>query len=210
MDYNPSVFHRELKNNYGSVPQSPTAYNPSVFHRELKKIYEIVPQSLMESPTVLPMYITDDITDGLPTSRSACMSDTCLSAHIPTDRKVWQDFLTFLVRISINFQRYYRHNLMSPTTINVRRKNCHIKHPLPSIWFIFLSRLSFASSPFLFSSPVAFGFFKRFYYFSGSFKRYVFFFLYLCIFFILIMIIFFGCSLFCVLFVDKILNSTHY
>ena len=68
MDYNPSVFHRELKNNYGSVPQSPTAYNPSVFHRELKKNYEIVPQSLMESPTVLPMYITDDITDGLPTS----------------------------------------------------------------------------------------------------------------------------------------------
>jgi hypothetical protein len=70
-----------LKNIYGSVPQSPTAsptdYNPLVFHRELKNIYEIVPQSPMESPTVLPTYITDKITDGLPTSRSARMSDAC-------------------------------------------------------------------------------------------------------------------------------------
>jgi hypothetical protein len=40
-EYNPSVFHRELKTIYGIVPQSPmefpTEYNPSVFHRELKK-----------------------------------------------------------------------------------------------------------------------------------------------------------------------------
>ena len=40
-DYNPPVFHREVKNNYGSVPQSPTTsptdYNLSVLHKELKK-----------------------------------------------------------------------------------------------------------------------------------------------------------------------------
>jgi len=35
----------------------------------------------------------------------------------PTDRKVWRDFRTFLVRISINYQR----KLMPPTTINFRR-----------------------------------------------------------------------------------------
>jgi len=84
-DYNPSVFHRELKNIYGIVPHSstasPTAYNPSVFHRELKKIYEIVPQSSTESLTVLPTYITD----GLPRSRSARMSDVCPSTQVPTD-----------------------------------------------------------------------------------------------------------------------------
>ena len=38
--YNPSVFHRELKKFYGSVPQSPTAsptdYNPLVFTESWK------------------------------------------------------------------------------------------------------------------------------------------------------------------------------
>jgi hypothetical protein len=72
-DYNLSVFHRELKKFYVILPQSPTDIpmdcNPSVFHRELKKIYGIVPQSPTESPT----YITDRFTDGLRTSRSACM-----------------------------------------------------------------------------------------------------------------------------------------
>ena len=58
----------------------PTDYNPSVFHRELQKNYGIVPHS----PTGLPTYNTDGITDGLRTSRSARMSDTCPSAHIPT------------------------------------------------------------------------------------------------------------------------------
>jgi hypothetical protein len=65
--------------------ESPTDYNPSVFHRELKKNYESVPQSPTDSPTVVPMYITNGITDGLPTSRSARMSDACPSAHVPTD-----------------------------------------------------------------------------------------------------------------------------
>ena len=90
-DYNLSVFHKELKKIYGIVPlspmDSPTAINLSVFHRELQNIYGIVPQS----PT------------NLRTSRSARMSDTCPSAQIPMDRKVWRDFRTFLVRISINF-----------------------------------------------------------------------------------------------------------
>jgi len=56
----------------------------------------------------------------LRTSRSARMCDTCPSAQIPTDWKVWRDFQTFLVRISINFWRYYRQTLMPPTTINFR------------------------------------------------------------------------------------------
>jgi AraC-like DNA-binding protein len=70
-DYNPSVFHRELKKFYVIVPQSPTDIptdcNPSVFHRALKKIYGIVPQS----PIASPIYITD----GLRTSQSARMSE---------------------------------------------------------------------------------------------------------------------------------------
>jgi hypothetical protein len=37
--------------------------------------------------------------------------------ELPTDRKVWQEFRTFLVRISINFWR----NLIPPTAINSRR-----------------------------------------------------------------------------------------
>ena len=63
---------------------------------------------------------TESLMD-LRTSRSARMFDTCPSAQIPTDRKVWRDFRTFFVRISINFRRYYRRNLMPPTTINFRR-----------------------------------------------------------------------------------------
>jgi len=53
----------------------------------------------------------------LRTSRSARMCDTCPSARIPTDWKVWRDFWTFFLRISINFRR----NLMPPITINFRR-----------------------------------------------------------------------------------------
>ena len=84
----------ELQTIYGIVPQSPTAFRHKI---------------PMESPTELH------------TSRSARMSDTCPSAQIPTNRKVWRDFQNFLVHISINFRRYYRRNLMPPTTINVRR-----------------------------------------------------------------------------------------
>jgi hypothetical protein len=35
-EYNPSVFHRELKKIYGIVPLSPTDNNPSVFQEELQ------------------------------------------------------------------------------------------------------------------------------------------------------------------------------
>jgi hypothetical protein len=82
MAYNPSVFHRELKNIYGIVSQSlmgtPTDYNPSVFHREFKQIYGIVPQSPTESLMELPNYITDGLTDGLRTSQSiACQTSVC-------------------------------------------------------------------------------------------------------------------------------------
>ena len=108
-EYNLSVSNRELQNNYGIVPHSPTElpteYNPSVSHRELQNNYGIVPHSPTGLPKALPTYNTDRIIDRLRTSRSARMSDTCPSARIPTDRKVWRDFRTFLVRISINFQR---------------------------------------------------------------------------------------------------------
>ena len=69
--------------------------------------------------------------------------------EIPTNRKVWRDFRTFLVRISINFWRYYRRKLMPPTTINFRRKNCNIKPPLPLFGSFFLWLCFF----FIFSSP---------------------------------------------------------
>jgi len=65
-------------------------------------------------PTALPTSNTDGITDDVR------MSDTCPSARIPTDLptdwKVWRDFRTLLVRISINCRR----NLIPPTTINFR------------------------------------------------------------------------------------------
>jgi hypothetical protein len=97
--YNPSVFHRELKNNYGSIPQlptaSPTEYNPSIFHTELKKNYGSVPQSPTESPTVWPTYIIDGLTDGIPTSRSARMSDSCPSCRRIDGSKSMAGFLKF-------------------------------------------------------------------------------------------------------------------
>jgi hypothetical protein len=87
-EYNPSVFHRELKKINGIVPHSLmallTEHNPSVFHRELQKNYRIVPQS----PTVYRQRYWRQIATESPTnsrtSRSACMSDTCPSAQIPT------------------------------------------------------------------------------------------------------------------------------
>jgi hypothetical protein len=57
------------------VPPSPTACNLSVFHKELKNIYEIVPQSPTESPMASPTYIINGFTNGLRTSRSARMSE---------------------------------------------------------------------------------------------------------------------------------------
>ena len=73
--------------------------------------------------TALPTSPTDGITDG------PRMSDTCPSAPSPTewptvlstDRKVWRDFQTFLVCISINYRRNYRRKLIAPTAIKGRR-----------------------------------------------------------------------------------------
>ena len=75
-------------------------------------------------PTALPTSHTDGITDG------PRMSDTCpvctitdgISDGLPTDRKVWRDFRTFLVRISINFRRNYRRKLIAVSGIKFRRK----------------------------------------------------------------------------------------
>jgi hypothetical protein len=58
-----------------------------------------------------------------------------------------------LVRISTNFRRYYWRNLMPSTTINVCRKNCYIKHPLPPHLVYFFS-LSSVSLLLHFSSPL--------------------------------------------------------
>jgi hypothetical protein len=48
MDWYPSVFYRELENNYGLVPQlpmgTPMDWYPSVFYLELEKNYGLVPQ----------------------------------------------------------------------------------------------------------------------------------------------------------------------
>ena len=76
-DYNPSVFHRELKKIYGIVPLSPTAsptdHTRQYFIESCKNIYGIVPQS----PTGFPTDVR--------TSRRPRMSDTCPSAKILTD-----------------------------------------------------------------------------------------------------------------------------
>jgi len=62
-DIYPSVFHRELKNNYGILSQLPTDIYLSVFHRELKKKYGILPQ------------LSTGVRDGWHTNRSARLSE---------------------------------------------------------------------------------------------------------------------------------------
>jgi len=177
-DYNPSVFHRELKKIYGIVPlsptDSPTDSNPSVFHKELKKIYRImplsptnlstdknpsvfhielqknygiVPQSPTSTPTALPTYNTDWFTH-IPKRTHVWYVSVCTNTDDFTDvqyRQIYAHpeahacltrvrlhkyrrieksggtFELFSVHISINFRRYYRRNLMPPTTINFHR-----------------------------------------------------------------------------------------
>jgi len=67
---------------------------------------------------------TKSLTDYPHPEAHACQTRV-RAAQVPTnfrtDRKVWRNFRTFLVRISINFRQYYRWNLMPPTTINVYR-----------------------------------------------------------------------------------------
>jgi hypothetical protein len=134
---------------------------------------------------------TDKFTDSWRTSRNARLSeawsvctftDEVADVTFTNGSKSLVGFLKFLVRISIN----YRWNLMSPTITNVPSvipsEKLLYKTPLPPIWFIFSLG---SSSPFLFSSSFVFSFWKSFYCFGCSFKhikRYVFFFLYICIF----------------------------
>jgi hypothetical protein len=150
-EYKPSVFHRELQKNYGILPHSPTDFrrhNRRNHRRIVACMSDTCPSACIL--TVLPTSITDVLTDGsrmsdtcpsapLPTkfltshtdgiTDGSRMSDTCPSAplltefstEVPTDRKFWRDFQTFLVRISINFWRNYRRNLIPPTAINFRR-----------------------------------------------------------------------------------------
>ena len=139
-DYNPSVFHRELKNIYGIMPLSPTDHTRWYFIESCKKIYGIVPQSPTCTPTDFPTDNTDRFTHipkpthvrhvsaaqipmDWPTSNTNGFTHIPkrIAARIPTDQKVWRYFWTFLVGISINFRRYYWRNLMPPTTINFRR-----------------------------------------------------------------------------------------
>ena len=66
MDYNPSVFHRELKKIYGIVPLSPTAsptdHTRRYFTESCKNIHGIVPQSPTGTPTDFPTNNTDRFT----------------------------------------------------------------------------------------------------------------------------------------------------
>jgi len=65
-DYNPSVFHRELKKIYGIVPLSPTAsptdHTRRYFTESYKNIYGIVPKSPMGTPMDFPTDNTDGCT----------------------------------------------------------------------------------------------------------------------------------------------------
>jgi len=94
--------------------------------------------------------------------------------------KNMEGFLKILVRESINYPKNYYYIFRW----QFRRKNCCINPPLRDS---FLLRSSFHL---LFSSPFVLSFCKSFYCYVGSFqhiKRYVFFFLYLCIFLLFIL-----------------------
>jgi hypothetical protein len=119
--------------------------------------------------------------------RSARLPMELPATLFPTDRKVRRDFRNFWCDYQFISAKNYRRNLMPPTTINCLLviPSEKLVYKTPSLHLVhFFSRLS---SLFLFSSPFEFSFWKRFYCFGGSFKhirRYVIFFLYLCIFFI--------------------------
>jgi len=87
MDWNPSVFHKELKKIYGIVPQSLTDWHPSVFHRVEK---------FLQNCATITDGVTDRFTDGLRTSWSARMSETW-SVDMFTDGYVG----TFTDRITV-------------------------------------------------------------------------------------------------------------
>jgi hypothetical protein len=127
-NYNPLEFHRELQNNYRIVPQSPTGlltYNTDGITDGFKH--------MTKHTHVWHVYVctnTDGVTDvqyrwnhrrlyAYPEAH-ACMTRVRLHEYRRIEN-FGEIFEPFLVRISINFRRYYRRNLMPPTTINVCR-----------------------------------------------------------------------------------------
>jgi hypothetical protein len=80
-DYNPSVFHRELKNIYGIMPLSPTDHTRWYFIESCKNIYGIVPQS----PTCTPTDFPTDNTDGFTHIPKPTHVRHVSAAQIPTD-----------------------------------------------------------------------------------------------------------------------------
>jgi len=131
-DYNPLKFHRGLQNNYGIVPQSPTGlptYNTDGITDEFKHITKGTHVWHVSVCTN-----TDGVTDvqyrrnhrrlyAYPEAH-ACVTHVRLHEYrqiFQWIEKFGEIFEPFLVRISINFRRHYRQNLMPPTTINVRR-----------------------------------------------------------------------------------------
>jgi hypothetical protein len=127
MEYNPSVFHRELQKNLRdfatftdgflmafstSIPmESPMDCRTHVWHVSVcmntDGIADVYYRRITHVWHVSVCTITDGMSDG--------------GTGVPTDRKVWQDFWTFFVRISINFRQNYQRNLIPPTAINFRR-----------------------------------------------------------------------------------------
>jgi len=128
-DYNPSVFHKELKKNYGSVPQSPTAsptdYNRRYFTESWKNIMGVCHNHWRNPRRCYRCILLTDSPTEYPYPEAHACQTRVRRVEVPTDfltdRKVWRDFWNFLVRLSINCRRDYRRNLMPPTTINVRR-----------------------------------------------------------------------------------------
>jgi len=128
----PSIFHRELQKDLRDCATTTDGYTDGFSDGQYRRMYAHPEAHACQTHVRLHKYrridrhqIPTESPMDVRTSWSARMSDTCPSARIPTDlltdRKVWRDFRTFLVRITINFRWYYRQNLMSLTTINFHR-----------------------------------------------------------------------------------------
>ena len=131
-DKNPSVFHRELQKNYGNVPQSPTGTPTALSTYNTDGItagFTHIPKRI-HVWHVSVCTNTDDFTDVQYQRNHRRIYahpevHTCLTrVRLHKCRLLEKSggiFELFLVRISINFRRYYRRNLMPPTIINFRR-----------------------------------------------------------------------------------------
>ena len=135
----PSVFYRELQNNYSILPQSstiiPTECDPSVFYRELQKnyspyhnhrrIYRCIHRWMSHIPTRMTVRLpgrSTQLSTDLPTEASnpiRVCSNTRLPTNSPMDvKKNSRDFQNFMW-ISKNTDRNYRRNLMPPPKKNI-------------------------------------------------------------------------------------------